>query len=183
MAGMTQMYTTFSDVPALQNGAVFACPTDTVYGLSCLARDSAAVLRVKEIKGKTKDMPLIVLIGSLDQLDMFVSPQSTSRVHAEGRLLDNVWPGPVSVVFLETLPMWSTISPDGTLAIRMPHHPELRAFIERVGPIISTSANKTGAQPAVCAHDVLQIFPTELDFIIDGGECNNPPSTLIKILR
>lgn len=183
MSSMTQTFVSFSEVTALPNSCVFACPTDTVYGLSCLAADSNAVLKLKEIKRKGKEMSVIVLIASLAQLDMFVDKENASRKIAEERLLAKLWPGPISIVFKDTRPEWQAISPDQTLAIRMPLSPGLIEFIERVGPIISTSANLHGEMPATTAEAVLSYFPTQLDFIVNTGECNNPPSTLIKILR
>lgn len=180
---MTTTFTTYSEILDIVTGSIFACPTDTVYGLSCLATDGDAVLRLKEVKGKGKEMPVIVLIANLAQLDMFVGNDNVSRMMAEERLLSNLWPGPVSIVFKDTLPQWSAISPDQTLAIRMPARDDVRAFVERVGPIISTSANLHGEPPATTAEEVLAYFPTQLDFVVDTGTCNNPPSTLIKILR
>jgi L-threonylcarbamoyladenylate synthase len=180
---MTTTHHSFKEVANIPTGAVFACPTDTVYGLSCLATDSEAVLKIKKLKGKGAHMPVIVLIANLAQLDMFVRPENISRKNAESRILGHVWPGPVSVVFADALPQWQAISPDQTLAIRMPQRSDLCAFIEKFGPIVSTSANLSGGKPAISAREVLEIFPTQLDFVIDGGECNNPPSTLIKILR
>lgn len=179
----TRVYTSFSDVPELHAGAVFAAPTDTVYGLSCAVRDTVAITRLKRMKGKGAAMPLIVLIGSYEQLAQFVGSDAESLVRVHERVLSRVWPGPVSVVFKDTAPQWDAISPDTTLAIRMPDREDLRAFISRVGPIVSTSANLHGEAPATTCADVCVSFPDMLDFVIDTGVCANPPSTLVKIVR
>jgi L-threonylcarbamoyladenylate synthase len=180
---MTKMYKNFSDVADVQEGAIFACPTDTVYGLSCLAVDGGAVVRIKEAKGRSKDMPFIVLISDLAQLDMFLENDAPSRHVLEDRVLSAVWPGPVSIVFSHVQPRWSLLSLDGTLALRMPRRSDMRAFIYAHGPIISTSANLNGKVPATTANEVLHYFPSELDFVIDTGDCVHQPSTVIKILR
>lgn len=182
-AHVTTRYTSFSDVKSLAPGSIFACPTDTVYGLSCRAEDPAAVIKLKDVKGKGAAMPVIVCIGSLEQLDMFVPRDNESRRHAEERLLSRVWPGAVSVVFRDTLQMWQGLSPDDTLALRMPARDDFCEFLNRVGPLVSTSANHAGHPPATSAAEVMRYFPSELDFVIDTGLCSNPPSTLIKILR
>jgi L-threonylcarbamoyladenylate synthase len=177
------VYPKFSDVPTLERGCVFACPTDTVYGLSCAVADTEAIGRIKEMKRRGRDMPLVVLVGALEQLDMFMPKDSPDRCVAEDRLLAHLWPGPISIVFRDTLPEWSAITPDGTLALRMPNKPELLEFLQRFGPVVSTSANMHGEKPATTVAEVLEYFPTQLDFVIDGGVCDAPPSTLIKILR
>lgn len=181
---VTPRYTSFTDAPErLLPGSVFVAPTDTVYGLSCSVHDARAVARLKELKGKGKDMPLIVLIGDSTQLDVFLDRSLSSFVQAYDRVVSRVWPGPVSVVFRDTLPTWSSISPDGTLAIRLPAHDALRAWLMRVGPIVSTSANMHGEAPATTMEAVLAAFPHGLDFLIDTGVCAGAPSTLVKLLR
>jgi L-threonylcarbamoyladenylate synthase len=176
---MTHIYTSFLDIEPLAPGAIFACPTDTVYGLSCLAADGDAVKKIREIKGRGKEQPIIVLISNLSQLAQF----GISYLPKHEHFLNRIWPGPMSVEFNFTNQEFMHISGMGYFAVRMPQRPDLAAFLEKFGPIVSTSANKTGEPPAITAGEVLDIFPTELDFVIDGGECNNPPSTLIKILR
>lgn len=176
---MTNILSSFDAITSDMTHGVFACPTDTIYGLSTSVDSPESIARIKSLKGKDASMPLIVLIGSFEQIDLFL-PDNTPSVL---RLADKVWPGPVSIVFPNVYDRWSAISPNNTIALRMPAHPELQKFLKRVGPIISTSANKTGETPKTNAQAILDEFPEGIDSIVDLGECNNPPSTLIKVLR
>jgi L-threonylcarbamoyladenylate synthase len=176
---MPRILTSLNEVTPEMAQGVFCCPSDTVYGLSTSVSAADSVMKIKMLKGKDPNMPLIVLIGSYEQIDMFV-PEHTVSVM---RLAKKVWPGPVSVIFGNVYEKWDAVSPNGTLALRMPDNPELRDFLMRVGPIVSTSANKTGNPPAITSQAAQEIFGQTLDFYIDTGDCNNPPSTLVKVLR
>lgn len=176
---MTTVFTSFDAVTKEMTKGVFACPTDTLYGLSTSIYAPDSIARIKVLKGKDASMPLIVLIGSFEQIDLFL-PDNTPSVL---RLAKKLWPGPVSIVFPNVYDTWDAISPNNTVALRMPDHPDLQKFLQRVGPIISTSANKTGYAPKTHPAAIVTEFPEGIDFIVDRGECNNPASTLIKVLR
>jgi L-threonylcarbamoyladenylate synthase len=171
-------------VRILQNGGAGLLPTDTIYGLSCRAEDREAVERLHQLKRRGGDKPFIVLISDIKMLDLL----SISDFDRE--LLNSYWPGALSVVFP------APVAPDwlhrGTksLAVRLPDHPNLRSLIEKVGPIISTSANLQGQPPVRSAAEAERLFGDKLDFYVDAGELDNPPSTLsvikngkIKVVR
>lgn len=176
---MTQIVTDFSQIASIPPGTIFACPTDTVYGLSCLVDDIEAVAKIRSLKDRGVAQPLLVLISSLDDLRKFGIRFSEKHV----QFLHTIWPGPVSVECAFSNSAYEHISGEGYFGVRMPHRSDLCAFIKKFGPIISTSANLHGEPPATNASAVLTYFPIQLDFLVDMGECNNPPSTLIKILR
>jgi L-threonylcarbamoyladenylate synthase len=175
---MTDVFTSWTDVQMERVDEVFCCPTDTVYGLSTSVHATESIAKIKTLKGKDPAMPLIVLIGSLEHIALFTPDNGVSVT----RLATKLWPGPVSIVFPNVYEKWNAVSPNGTLALRLPDHPELQAFLNRVGPIVSTSANKTGQPPCETIAEVMAVFP-ELSFVVDTGPCRNPPSTLIKVMR
>lgn len=171
----------FDDVYVMPTGLVIACPTDTVYGLSCAVTDMSAIAKIQQLKsrGENSEKHLIVLIGSVDDLQMFGIVPTEGQLH----VLSQVWPGPVSIIFSGISDTWNHLSSDGTLACRLPQHPDLSKWIQRVGPIISTSANMKGKSPATTTKEVLLQFPEGIDICIEGGVCDASPSTLIKFLR
>jgi L-threonylcarbamoyladenylate synthase len=67
------------------------------------------------------------------------------------------------------------------LAVRMPDNNDLRRLIDKVGPIVSTSANLQGQVPAKNVEDAQKYFGDKLDFYVDAGKLNGEPSTLVKI--
>jgi L-threonylcarbamoyladenylate synthase len=172
-------YRAFSDVHDINPGEVMILPTDTVYGLSCKAADAPAAQKIQQLKFRDTPKPLIVLIATMRDLDMFGI--AVTQEHAD--FLKRVWPGPVSVIFKNISESFSHLTPDRTLAIRMPSRDDLRAFITRVGPIVSTSANHAGEVPATSAADAVAYFPEGVDAIVDTGACDSTPSTVVQILR
>jgi len=47
------------------DGGVIAVPTDTIYGICCLAQNSSAVKRIYEIKGRSFDKPLSICLSKV----------------------------------------------------------------------------------------------------------------------
>lgn len=161
----------------LRSGGVGLLPTDTIYGLSCLALDVKAVERLCELKKRDKKKPFIILISGSRMLDRLSIRVGLAQIVAP------FWPGAVSVVFpAPNAPDWLHRG-TGALAVRWPDHNELNRLIDKVGPIISTSANLQG-QPAVRTAEAAQrLFGTSLDFYVDTGKLYNPPSTLAIIKK
>lgn len=157
----------------LENGGVGFMPSDTIYGLSCRALNEKAVSRIYELKNRDFNKPNIVLIADLDQLeDLHVDK-------LQAGLVNKYWPGPLSLEFkAPNAPRWLHRG-SGAFAIRLPGNKELRNLISKVGPIVSTSANKQGMMPAKSAAEATSYFGEELDFIVDIGTVDNPPSTLV----
>ena len=49
-------------------------------------------------------------------------------------------------------------------------------------PLVSTSANPSGSNPATSAHTLKEYFKSEVDIVIDGGERNQSSvSTIIDL--
>lgn len=145
---------------------VFVCPTDTIYGLSARANDIEAIERIKELKGR-EDTRFIVLLSDAEQLKEF-GIEVTPR---QQELLARLWPGSVTVAF------------DEETSFRVPDYPELQEFIKKVGPIVSTSANKHGKPPIKTIEEAKELFGDQADEYIDIGPLEGEPSTIINILR
>lgn len=169
----------FSDIERLVKGAVYALPTDTVYGLSCSIDDVEGVQAIRTLKGRDAEKPMIVLVATMRDLEMC----GIRPTEEQAAFLKRVWPGPVSVVFTQAQPVLGHIARNGTLAVRMPSREDLLSFITRVGPIVSTSANISGQNPATTLAGVTEHFAEGIAYGVDTGMCNNAPSTVVQILR
>lgn len=152
---------------ALAGGSVVLMPTDTIYGLHAVAANEDAVARIAEMKGRDESKPFIVLASSVDQfpdLGITASPDILTD-------LGSIWPAPLTAI----LPRGAS-----TLAVRIPAVEWLRALIERTGPLISTSANRTGEPPVDRPAALAQELQTHLD-IVDGGIRNGEPSAILDL--
>jgi len=160
---------------ALLEGAVVLMPTDTIYGLHAVAADAAAVDRIAEMKGRDDTKPFIVLAASTDQLpDLGIAadPDLLQR-------LDSIWPAPLTAILPLSRPLPASRGA-ATLAVRVPALDWLRDLVGRTGPLVSTSANRSG-EPAVDRPSALaRELHDQLD-VVDGGIRTGKPSAILDL--
>lgn len=153
-------------ISALRAGGVISYPTEAVFGLGCDPRNDAALARIIDIKGRAAHKGFILIASSLDQLRPFLAP-----VQPEWQTqFDSVWPGPVTMV-VPCAPGTSDLLSGGrdTLAVRVSEHPLVQALCQQFeGPIVSTSANRSGQEPCRDTASALQLFGAEVDVTVDG---------------
>ncbi|MGF1665057.1 MAG: L-threonylcarbamoyladenylate synthase [Acidimicrobiia bacterium] len=153
---------------ALRSGGLVAFPTETVYGLGCLAEDPVAVQRVFAAKGRPADDPLIVHVAGHSALDGIVGdvpPLFWSLVRRH-------WPGPLTLVAARgrRIPAVVTSGLD-TVAVLAPAHPVAKALLEAVGaPVAAPSANRFGHVSPTNADHVLADLVGRCDLVLDGGD-------------
>lgn len=165
----------------LVTGGVVAIPTETVYGLAALARDSDAVEKVFSIKARPRSHPLIVHVASFDMAQIWGAFHRDAQILAE-----RLWPGPLTLLVPRTpiVPDWVTGGRD-SVAIRIPNHPlTLELLNELNDALVAPSANKFGKVSPTSALHVLQDLGDEIDLILDGGECGiGVESTIVECIN
>jgi len=164
----------------VEQGGVIAYPTEAVWGLGCDPTNDEAIQRILDIKGRPWQKGLVVVAASLDQLDDYLLPLSGD----DFKQVDATWPGPVTWV----LPCEESVSPllrgetrndQPALAVRITAHPLVKALCEKAGPLVSTSANPAGREPARSLVKLRQYFKPAtvktfggkqvVDFILPGN--------------
>jgi L-threonylcarbamoyladenylate synthase len=161
---------------ALEAEKVLLLPTDTIYGLHALATSEIAVDRIVGVKGREETKPFIVLASSVEQLGRLGVSAAPSVVAA----LADIWPAPLTVI----LPLREPIPASrgaGTLAVRIPALDWLRELLARTGPLVSTSANRSG-DPAV-EHPFLlaRELQSGIDGIVDAGTRSGEASAILDL--
>lgn len=163
----------------LKQGKIIAYPTEAVYGLGCDPFNKQAVDRLLALKQRQVDKGLILLISSWEQLTELTLTIPESAMQK----VKNTWPGPVTWIFPKSdrVPDWVSGNRP-TIAIRMSAHPIAQA-LSVTGPVVSTSANQTGFEPAKSLGDLEAEFPQGVDACITGelGGRENP-STIFDAL-
>jgi L-threonylcarbamoyladenylate synthase len=166
-------------VNAVQQGELVVLPTDTVYGLGADAFTPAAVTALLAAKGRGRNMPPPVLVGSVR-----AAAALTEALGPYGQdLIDEFWPGPLTLVFRAspTL-MWDLGDTMGTVAVRMPLHPVALDLLRRTGPMAVSSANLHGGPAATTADEAQQQLDEAVSVYLDGGPCaDNVPSTILDL--
>ena len=160
----------------LKEGGMVAFPTDTVYGLGVSAFHSQAIARIYEVKGRSRENPIPILIANMQDLSrVSLSPPPMAR-----RLAKRFWPGPITLIVWRKPNLPDEISPLSTVGIRVPDHPVAQALLTIAGPLAVTSANKSGDPVACTALDVLEGLGGSIDLILDGGRTpGGEPSTVV----
>jgi L-threonylcarbamoyladenylate synthase len=163
---------------ALRAGGVIAYPTEGVWGLGCAPLDERAVSRLLALKKREWQKGLILIAADFAQLEPFVHlPSRTAQKRAFA-----TWPGPATWVFpaSDHTPMWVSGERD-TVAIRVTAHPIARDLcLAYGGPIVSTSANRAGREPARSASAVRMQFPRQLDALVPGALGGLETPTVIR---
>jgi L-threonylcarbamoyladenylate synthase len=175
-------------VSAVKGGALVVLPTDTVYGIGADAFDAVAVAALLTAKGRGRDMPVPVLVGSWHTIDglAFTVPASARE------LIRAFWPGALSIVVQQAPSLqWDLGEARGTVMVRMPLHPVAIEVLREVGPMAVSSANISGQPPAVTAENARAQLGDRVEVYLDAGPSQQQSASTIvdltgpapKILR
>ena len=164
---------------AVLKGALVVLPTDTVYGIGADAFRPSAVQSLLAAKGRDRDMPPPVLVGSVRAASALVEDLGPYGQE----LIDEFWPGGLTVVCRASRSLkWDLGESKGTVAVRMPQHPVALELLAETGPMAVSSANLTGHPPAMTAADAREEFGDAVEVYLDGGRCETDiPSTIVDL--
>ncbi|MGO4444045.1 L-threonylcarbamoyladenylate synthase [Mycobacterium sp. 2YAF39] len=165
-----------SAVSALKGGRLVVLPTDTVYGIGADAFDGEAVSSLLSAKGRGRDMPVPVLVGSwhtIEGLVYSVPPSARELIRA-------FWPGALSLVVHQAPSLrWDLGDANGTVMVRMPLHPVAIELLRVVGPMAVSSANISGRPAAVTAEDARGQLGDLVEVYLDAGPSEQQAASTI----
>lgn len=164
---------------AVRAGQLVVLPTDTLYGLGCDAFSSTAVRGLLDAKGRGRDMPVPVLVGSWSTVDgLVLGVPPVAR-----RLIEAFWPGGLSIVLPHAPSLaWDLGDTRGTVMLRMPLHPVALELLREVGPMAVSSANRSGQPPATTANQARDQLGERVPVLLDGGPASAAvPSTVVDL--
>ena len=162
----------------IARGGIIAFRTDTFYGLGADPFNAIAVQKVKDLKGREENKPILVLISDVEQLGRLIENRSL----AFDELARQFWPGALTIIGEATGRMPSELTAGTkTVGVRLPDDDRVRALVRACGgALTATSANPSGEPPARTAEDVAKYFREGVDVIVDGGAANTDrPSTVV----
>ncbi|ABD45140.1 tRNA threonylcarbamoyl adenosine modification protein, Sua5/YciO/YrdC/YwlC family [Ehrlichia chaffeensis str. Heartland] len=173
-------------VQALKNKHLILFPTETVYALAGSAYSIEAVQKIYQIKGRSYNKPLSLLLSNIDKIKQF----STLTEHTF-KIIQKLSPGPVTFVLpihnYNKLPRQFF---NDTIGIRIPDHPIALEILSNFdNPVVGTSVNISGQPSVTASHQVQETIKQHISVIIeDDSLVNGIESTVIdltsyKILR
>ena len=167
-------------VSVLRKGGLVAFPTDTLYALGADASNPLAVSRIFTAKGRSPANPVPLLIADLAMAIRLVGELPEAAV----RLAERYWPGPLTLVVPAPASICGLLTAGtGRIGLRAPNAAVALALIREFGgPVTGTSANRSGAQDPLDAHEVLRQLENRVDFVLDGGRLATArPSTVVDV--
>lgn len=162
---------------ALEEGKLVVLPTDTVYGLAADAFSPRAVQNLLDAKGRGRDMPPPVLVGSPTTLDaLAIDIPSWLRT-----MVESLWPGPLTVICRQQASLSMDLGDThNTIAIRMPDDRRALALLKVTGPLAVSSANTTGQPAAQTVDQAEEMLGGRVAVYLDGGPSSSgTPSTIL----
>ncbi len=161
------------------SGQLVVLPTDTVYGIGADAFDTTAVTDLLAAKGRGRDMPVPVLVGSWNTIEGL----SAGVSQRTWDLIEAFWPGGLTLVVDEAPSLaWDLGDARGTVAVRMPLHPVAIELLETTGPMAVSSANRSGQPPALTAADAQDQLGDDVAIYLDGGPAKTGvASTIVDV--
>jgi tRNA threonylcarbamoyl adenosine modification protein (Sua5/YciO/YrdC/YwlC family) len=166
-------------VTAARAGELIVLPTDTVYGIGADAFTPAAVTTMLAAKGRGRNMPPPVLVGTAR-----AAAALAEDLGAFGQdLIDEFWPGALTLVFRASPTLlWDLGDTKGTVALRMPLHSVALEVLKQTGPLAVSSANRHGHPSAITADEAQEQLGESVSVYLDGGPCaENIPSTILDL--
>lgn len=164
---------------AVLSGELVVLPTDTVYGVGADAFSPAAVARLLAAKGRGREMPPPVLVGTVRAAIALVEDLGTDGQ----RLIDEFWPGALTIVCRATRTLnWDLGDTKGTVAIRMPEDAVALDLLRETGPMAVSSANLTGSPSAMTADEAREQLGESVSVYLDGGKApGGVASTIVDL--
>ena len=161
---------------AIGRGDLVVIPTDTVYGVAADAFNPAAVQKLIDAKGRTRQAPTPVLIPGIPTLDA-LADSVPDEVRA---LVAKFWPGALTIILpAQTSLTWDLGETRGTVALRMPASRIALELLSETGPLAVSSANRTGEPAAVTTAQAQHMLGETVAVYLDDGPGGTVASTIV----
>ena len=152
-------------ISKLQQGALMAFPTDTVWGIGCSSEINETVLRLYPLKNRPINQPTALLISNPTDLELYCETIS-KHLH---NIVARFWPGALTIILKVKRIYWDRpfCSKEGTIGFRIPDYAPLRFIIQSLGsPLVASSANERGEQPLQSSDEIMQQFNDKIDAVV-----------------
>jgi L-threonylcarbamoyladenylate synthase len=164
-------------------GGIIAYPTEAVFGLGCDPDNLQAIEKLLSIKKRSPEKGLILLAANYSQLLPYIDD---SKIPQDKRIsILSRWPDGITQLVPKSIHINKLLTGIfSTIAVRITSQPDVVALCNKTNkPIVSTSANFSGQQPAKTWQEVEETLSEAVDFIIKGDTLGyTQPSKIIDAL-
>jgi L-threonylcarbamoyladenylate synthase len=164
----------------LKSGGTLLYPTDTIWGLGCDATNSKAIEKIFELKHRPENKSVIILVDGIQMLNRFVNevpPVAWDIIDTSEK--------PITIIYDKGVRLAdNAIAADGTVAVRICSNPFCNKLIHRFGkPIVSTSANISGAASPQNFSEIADEIKTRVDYVVKHRQHEKNKSTASSIIK
>ncbi|MFL6572467.1 MAG: L-threonylcarbamoyladenylate synthase [Burkholderiales bacterium] len=165
---------------AVKQGGLIAYPTDSCYALGCELGATAALARLRRIRGVDERHRLTLMCRDLSEISAYAIVDD-----ARFRLLKSVTPGSYTFILPARRQVPRRATSRKTIGVRIPGHPAAHALLAELdAPMLSATLTLAGEEaPLADAQDIRARLEAGLDVIVDGGRCGVEPSTVIDLTK
>jgi len=173
-------------IEALRHGGVVAIPTDTVYGIAVALDTAGGIERLFAAKSRPPDKAIALLLADAEQAQEIGDLTPAARA-----LATSFWPGGLTLVVprrtdrpLPAALTGGNLAPGAisTVGLRVPNHDAPRELAGALGPLPTTSANRSGEPEARDADEIERLLGHAIDLVLDGGPAaGGPASTVVDV--
>lgn len=164
----------------LKSGGLILYPTDTIWGIGCDATNPEAVRKVYELKQRAETKSLIILVAGQRDILRYTS-QPDLRIFDFLKTVQK----PTTVIYEGAIGLApNLINADGTIGIRLVDDAFCRNLIRRFRkPLVSTSANRSGAPSPATFKDISDEIRQGVDYIAHHRQDDTTPQAPSAIIK
>lgn len=164
----------------IKKGELLVLPTDTIYGLLADALNEKAVEKIYLLKERERSKHLLLQVANIEDISIFVKNFSEYNKLKIQNIYNEY---PTTIVFNDIYDKFNYLhNGTSTLGIRIPSvNDEYLKFLQKSGPVISTSANTAGQVNAKNIYEAKKYFGEKVSYYLDGGEIINNPSRVVQV--
>ena len=165
---------------AVKRGGLIAYPTDSCYALGCDLGATAALERLRRIRGVDERHRLTLMCRDLSEISAYAIVDD-----ARFRLLKSATPGSYTFILPARRQVPRRATSRKTIGVRIPGHPAAHALLAELdAPMLSATLTVAGDEaPLAHAEEIRARLESALDVIVDGGPCGVEPSTVIDLTK
>ncbi len=167
-------------IDAVRRGEIVGFPTDTIYGIGVDPYSEGAIDGLYRLKNRLPGKPMALLVASIEQaIDLAEFNDDALD------LTDRHWPGGLTLILprLGQAPPWLGDATRRTIGLRCPDHPVALELLNDAGPLVVTSANQTGQEPAIDHVDARTILGDAVSVYLEGASPGGTASTVIDLTQ
>jgi len=164
-------------IDALRGGGIVALPTDTVYGIAVGLDTPGGIEALFAAKHRPPERGIALLLADAAQ-----APTIGQWPAAAATLAASFWPGGLTIVVRRRSDVELPAALTGgapTIGLRVPDHPAPRALAAAVGPLPTTSANRSGEPEAQEAVEIVAQLGDAIELVLDGGPARGGPASTV----